>query len=136
MFLFFAIVGLCYTNITVCGKRNLLFRVPHIAVGRARNYIQKQPTGKTFYHTSIVKATRCINFSNLFYFGTTFYIFRKVFPYIIGSSRLYIQQQVYVIQILLPACQQAGNSICLTYTCCCMYSLELLMMYGKTFRNM
>jgi hypothetical protein len=31
----------------------------------------------------------------------------------------------------------AGSSIsCLTYTCCCMYSLELLMMDGKTVRNM
>jgi len=28
------------------------------------------------------------------------------------------------------------SSICLTYTCCCMYSLELLMMDGKTVRNM
>ena len=41
----------------------------------------------------------------------------SVFPSIIRSSRLYIQQQVYVKQILLPACQ-AGNSICLIYTCC------------------
>ena len=31
--------------------------------------------------------------------------------------------------------QQANNSICLTYACCCMYSLELLMMDGKTVRN-
>jgi hypothetical protein len=40
------------------------------------------------------------------------------------SSRLYIQQQVYVKQQYL-----------FTYTCCCMYSLELLMMDGKTVRN-
>ena len=31
---------------------------------------------------------------------------------------------------------QADSSICLTYVCCCMYSLELLMMDGKTVRNM
>ena len=35
-------------------------------------------------------------------------------------------------QILLSA----DSSICLTYACCCMYSLELLMMDGKTVRNM
>ena len=39
------------------------------------------------------------------------YMFRTVFPSIIRSSRLYIQQQAYV-------------------------SLELLMMDGKTVRNM
>ena len=61
-------------------------------------------------------------------------MFRTVFPSIIRSSRLYIQQQVYVKQILLSAC--ADNSVCLTYTCCCMYSLELLMMDEKTVRNM
>jgi len=54
----------------------------------------------------------------------------------IRSSRLYIQQQAYVKQILLTACLQAVSSICLTYACCCMYSLEILMMDGKSFRNM
>jgi hypothetical protein len=37
------------------------------------------------------------NISNLFYFGTTLYMFRTVFPSIIRSLRLYIQHQVYVI---------------------------------------
>ena len=83
---------------------------------------------------SIVKPTRCTNFSNLFYFGITLYMFRTVFPSIIRSSRLYIQQQVYTH--MSNRCQQAGNRIRLTYTCCCMYSLELLMMDGKTVRNM
>jgi hypothetical protein len=32
--------------------------------------------------------------------------------------------------------QAAGGSICLTYACCCMYSSKLLMMDGKTARNM
>ena len=36
--------------------------------------------------------TRCNNVSNLFYFGMTLYMFRTVFPSIIRSSRLYIQQ--------------------------------------------
>jgi len=63
-------------------------------------------------------------------------MFRTVFPSVIRSSRLYIKQQVYVKQILLPACYQAHSSICLTYTCCCVYSLELPMVDGKTVRNM
>ena len=29
-----------------------------------------------------------------------------------------------------------ATGICQTYNCCCMYSLELLMMDGKTVRNM
>ena len=41
---------------------------------------------------SVVKPTRCTNVTNLFYFGMTFYMFRTVFPSIIKSSRLYIQQ--------------------------------------------
>jgi len=40
------------------------------------------------------------NISNLFYFGTTLFMFRTVFPSIIRSSRLYIQHQVYVKQVL------------------------------------
>ena len=44
------------------------------------------------------------NISNLFYFGTTLYMFRTVSPSIIRSLRLYIQHQVYVKQILLTAC--------------------------------
>ena len=84
---------------------------------------------------SIVKPTRCTIVSNLIYFGMTFYVFRTVFPAIIRSSRLYIQQHAYVKQILPTACKQADCSICLTYACCCMYSLELLMMDGKTMWN-
>jgi len=36
------------------------------------------------------------NVSNLFYFGITLYMFRTVFPSIIRSSTLYIQQQAFV----------------------------------------
>jgi len=50
------------------------------------------------------------NISNLFYFGTTFYMFRTVSPSIIRSLRLYIQHQVYVIQVLwLLASEQPQN---------------------------
>ena len=34
------------------------------------------------------------------YFGTTLYMFRTLSPSIIRSLRLYIQHQVYVIQVL------------------------------------
>ena len=37
---------------------------------------------------------------------------------------------------LLPTCQQAVSSICLTHACCCMYSREFLIMEGKIVRNM
>jgi len=50
---------------------------------------------------SIIKPTRCTNVSNVFYFGMTIYVFRTVFPSVIRRSRLYIQQQAFVKQILL-----------------------------------
>jgi len=40
------------------------------------------------------------NFSNLFYFETTLYMFQTVSPSIVRSLRLYIQHKVYVIQVL------------------------------------
>jgi len=48
------------------------------------------------------KTNQMHNISNLFYFGTTLYLymFRMVSPSIIRSLRLYIQHQVYVIQVL------------------------------------
>ena len=58
------------------------------------------------------------------------YMFRTVFASIIKSTRLYIQQQAFVI------CLLASRQQYLTNACYCMYSLELLMMDGKTVRNM
>jgi hypothetical protein len=50
------------------------------------------------------------NISNLFYFGTTFYMLRTVSPSIIRSLKLYIQHQIYVIQVLwLLASKQPQN---------------------------
>jgi len=46
------------------------------------------------------KTNQMLNISNLFYFGTTLYMFRTVFPSIIRSLRLYIQHQVHVVQVL------------------------------------
>ena len=37
------------------------------------------------------------------YFGMTLYMFRTAFPSIVRSSRLYIQQQIFVKQMLLYA---------------------------------
>jgi len=54
---------------------------------------------KTFYFYS--KTNQMNNVSNLFYFGATPYMFRTVSPSIIRSLRLYIQHQLYVIQVLL-----------------------------------
>ena len=48
------------------------------------------------------------NISNLFYFGTTIYMFQMVSPYIIRSLRLYIQH--HTIQVLwLLASKQPHN---------------------------
>jgi len=48
------------------------------------------------------------NISIFFYFGTTHYMFRTVFPSIIRSLRLYIQH--YTIQVLwLLAIKQLQN---------------------------
>jgi hypothetical protein len=46
--------------------------------------------------------------SPMYLFWVTLYMFRTVFPSIIRSLRLYIQQQAYVKQILLPAA--SGNA--------------------------
>jgi len=46
------------------------------------------------------KTNQMHNISNLFYFGTTLYMFRTFLLSIIRSIRLYIQHQVYVIQVL------------------------------------
>jgi hypothetical protein len=46
------------------------------------------------------KTNQMHNTSNLFYCETKFYMFRTVFPPIIRSLRLYIQHQIYVIQVL------------------------------------
>jgi len=66
----------------------------------------------------------------------TLYMLRTVFPSIIRGSRLYIQQQAHVKTDTAVCLGQADSSTCLTYACCCMYSLEPLMMDGKTVRNM
>ena len=62
---------------------------------------------------------------NLFYFGTTFYIFRKVFPSII--LRLYIQHQVYAIQV--PWLLGGGNVVELLFH---LFPASKLFYFGTT----
>jgi len=71
---------------------------------------------RTVHRTIIskVKPTRCTNVLNLFYFGMALYMFGTVFPSIIRSSRLYMQQQAFVEQILLSAC----------YRYCCLLATD------------
>jgi len=56
-----------------------------------------------------------------------------VFTY---NELLIISALVETYIYLLYEVYEADNIICLTYTCCCMYSLELLMMDEKIVRNM
>ena len=49
--------------------------------------------------------------NKLFYFGMTIYMFRMVFPSIIRSSRLYIQQQAYVKQMMMDG-KTVRNMLC------------------------
>jgi len=73
-------------------------------VGQASPLCFQKPKTKKKHIASIVKPARCTDVSNLFYFGITLYMFLTVFPSIIRSSRLYIEQQEFVKQILLSAC--------------------------------
>jgi len=52
------------------------------------------------YNNFYSKTNQMHNISNLFYFGTTLYMFRTVFSSIIRSLRVYIQHQVYVVQVM------------------------------------
>ena len=79
------------------------------------------------------KTNHMHNISNLFYFGTTLYMFRTVSPSIIRSLRLYIQHQVYVIQVLWLLASgnisfplASSHRTCVIYIWYCMYSLRLL----------
>jgi hypothetical protein len=45
------------------------------------------------------------NISNLFYFGTTLYVFRTVFPSIMRSLKLYIQHHTIQVMWLLASKQ-------------------------------
>jgi len=61
-----------------------------------------------------------LSFLSLLYFCKTLYMLQTVFPSIIRSSKLHIQNQVFVTPLLLPAASlarlAAGSSIGLTNT--------------------
>ena len=82
-----------------------------------QHYYQSIKTNiQTYPYDFYNKTNQIHNIANLFYFGTTFHMFRTVSPSIIRSLRLYIQHQVYVIQVLwLLASKQPQNlyDICL-----------------------
>ena len=81
---------------------------------------------------SIVKPTRCTIFR---VYWISLYMFRSVFPSIIRSPRLYIQRQICISYRFVDCLLASSQRTCMTYTWSCMYSLELLMMDGKTARN-
>jgi len=74
------------------------------------NFYGKNQSPKICNNTFNSKTNQIHNISNLFYFETTLYMFRTVSPSIIRSLRLYVQHQVYVIQVLwLLASKQPQN---------------------------
>jgi hypothetical protein len=90
-----------------------MFRTVFPSIIRSsRLYIKQQAFVKEIllsaWYIVIVKPTRCTSVPNLLYFGMTLYMFRKVFPSVIRSSRLYIQQKEFVKQTLLYV--QSWNS--------------------------
>ena len=67
-----------------------------------------------------------------FIFGIELCMFRTGFLSVIRRLVLCTQQQVYVIQVMLTACQQAVSITCLY---CCVYNARL-MVDRETVRNM
>ena len=91
------------TKFFLTSSKSPLIRKKHYCVSMKTNSTYIEPW-IVMLRASIVKPTRCTSVSNLFYFGITLYMFRTVFLSIIRSSRLYIQQQAFIKQILLSAC--------------------------------
>jgi hypothetical protein len=60
---------------------------------------------------SYTKNQQDASVSQNIYFCKTLYMFRAVFPSTIRSSRLHIQQQAYVKQMLLPAASGNGMEL-------------------------
>ena len=85
---------------------------------------------------SIVKQTRCTNVSNYLFFGITLHV----------SDGLSTHHQEFTtVHAATGICQTDTATTCLLASrqqylfdiaCCCMYSSELLMVNGKTIRNM
>jgi len=81
--------------------------VTHQVNNRGSNLTFVGPCIVIYFYT---KSNQMHNISISFYFGTTPYMFRMVSPSIIRCLRLYIQHQVYVVQVLwLLASKQPQN---------------------------
>ena len=115
-----------------------------------------------FVRIYIVEPTRCTNVSNLFYFGMILYMFHILLLHISDNADTCFRYCYHMFQILLlnvsdtaTTCIRncyytfqilllhvSDNADCLLassqqyqYACCCIHSLELLMMDGKAVRN-
>jgi len=86
-------------------------------------YLTFRIGGQTWLY-SYSKINQMHNISNLFYLGTTLYMFRTVSQFIIRSLRMYIQHKAYAIQALwllasgnemefhfVPASKQSAKSV-------------------------
>ena len=119
-----------------CAKNIAVFCVPSHTEGRT-GVAQRNVILASYFYS---KTSQTHNFSNLFYFGTILYMFRTVSPSIIRSLRLYIQHQVYVIEVLwlllsgneMELGLASSHRTCMKYTWCCVYNIRLPMMDGKT----
>jgi hypothetical protein len=79
----------------------------------------------TIFRETIAWLTRILYFyvSHIYLFWIKLYMFRTVFPSIIRSSRLYIQQQVSVWHISVVVCTKCRiHPVCLNLQCC--YTLK------------
>jgi hypothetical protein len=87
---------------------------------------------KVFLGFSIVKPTNCTSVPNLFYFGMTLHV----------SGGVSVHHQAFKIVHTATGICQTDTAVCLLASRqrylfgCCMYSLERLIMDGKTVRNM
>jgi hypothetical protein len=69
-------------------------------------------------HLSIVKPTRCTSLSNVFYFEIILHV----------ADGLSVHNQEFKTVHAAAGIYLTDTVVCFTYTCCCMYTLELLMM--------
>ena len=68
------------------------------------------PVSASLIILSISKTNQMHQCTKFILFGVTLHVFRTVFPSIIRSSRLYIQKQAFVKQIMLSASTCFGTS--------------------------
>ena len=87
-----------------CDKMEILMAVIVIVIEKKCCWIRR------------VQPTRC-SVSQFIYFCETFYTFQTTFPSIIRCSKLHIQHQVFVRQLLLPAASLSDQYCYLLLAC-------------------